>query len=129
MAYDVRAEIVSGLQRLGHNGLSLIGYVSRAFLEEQNQLRKQQGPKKRTFYWDYIGDLGHVIVVTTKRVYDRIRAQHVFLLGPDGRMILYQVLNEGGYSRLIDRGQVARSVLQEDAVDKMLIEAYGLSNQ
>ena len=128
MDHDINGEIVSVLQRLGYNGLSLIGSVSNAFLDEQKQLNEQQGPKKRTFSWDYLNNVGHIVGVATKRVYDKIRAQHVFVLDPSGRLMLYHVINEGRQSKLIDDGKVIRSVPRKHAVDKMLLEAYRLQH-
>ena len=129
MGYDRNGEIVSGLQRLGYNGLSSIGFVSNAFLDEQKQLKEQKGPKKRTYVWDYLDNFGHIMGVATKRVYDKIRAQHIFVLDSSGRLMLYHVINEGRQSKLMYDGQVARSVPRKRAVDKMLLEAYGLQHQ
>ena len=124
MGYDIREGIIGRMQKLDYGRLSMIGDVSVAFLSEQKQLKEQRGPKKRTFSWGYLGNLGHVLAVATKSVYDKIKAQHVFLLDTEGRVLLYQVLGGGAYSRLRDGHHVSHSVPLEQAVDRMLRESH-----
>lgn len=129
MSYELGGEVVSGLQMLGFSGLGLIGFVSIAFLKEQRQLEEQQGPKKRTYVWENIGDLGHTIGIATKYIANKIKVQHLFLIGPNGERIYYHFLPQLGYGRLIDREHKTERVPPEQAVNKMLLEAYGLQNQ
>ncbi|MBI2650759.1 hypothetical protein HYX04_05630 [Candidatus Woesearchaeota archaeon] len=125
MGYDLNGYIIDEEQRLGHSGLSVVGSTSKAFSEEQDQLRSQLGPKKRTYIVYDIGGLGYKLGVATKRIGDRIVAQILALLGPNGEMMLYQFLNSSRSGKLIG-GAVARNIPPEEAVNRMLLEAYGL---
>lgn len=128
MGYDLRSEVIRSIQQLGYNGLSFIGLVSRLFLEEKRQLDGQQGPIKRTFVWDYIGNLGHIVGIATKYIRDKIRLQRLFLIGSDGKTIIYKFLPEREYGALHGLQTVER-VEPEVTVNRILLEAYGLSKQ
>lgn len=126
MATDLRGILVFELQKLGSKGLSFLGAVSKAFLEERAQLKTQEGDEKETYSWGYVGNLGHSIGIMTKYVVDNIRTQRAILFKPSGETISYKFLYEKGYGILKDISGMVRADPNE-AVNRMLREAYGLS--
>lgn len=124
MTNDLRSILVSELQKLGSKGLSFLGFVSKAFLEESAQLKTQQGIEKRTYFWDYVGNLGHVIGIATKYVGDKIRTQRAILFRPSGETVSYKFLYQKDYGILTDSFGMVRADPNE-AVKRMLREAYG----
>jgi len=137
---DLRKLVFSTLLELGHTklrGLDIVSLMSPMYkdnLEEQRQLKIQQGPKKRTFFrYELQEDYSIIIAKTYLR--DNVTAQHLAVVLPNQKTMEYHLPSNSEYSRLTIYDKVTgervttKDVDPLEAVNKILMTSYGLSQQ
>ena len=125
---DLRGIVTDALRGCGMDDLSIIGLVSDATSAEQQQLKAQKGPKKRTFVQASLDSAGGFLTLATTYVREIVHAQHLSVLLSDGQTASYHYSPASGQGYLyVGGGRLRTDPL--NAVAEMLKEAYGKLNQ
>ena len=102
-------------------------------LEEQRQIKTQQGPKKRIFF-RYELNSGYSITITKMYLHDKLAAQHLLLIGPKKERMEYHLSDAESHSRLTKYDPLTGDkfttigIPAKEAINKILMTSYGLSH-
>ncbi len=120
MIYDLRWEFFNALKLFGYSDLEIDILISKAYSDEQRQLKLRTGDRKVTYVSVGLGQL--VFGITTVYFGREIEVQDLVLSGPLGKKSAY---HQSPDTQSLSKGWGSFSgVAQKQAINEILTEAF-----